>query len=249
MKRMNNMPLELSRIFVVFCTMVFALGLEAQAQSYEECKSANPDGIETVLVSNAFIFNQANEDARALGRFEKGTSLFAYGLENGFYAVASRDKGFVGFILMNKLDVPQDPSIRILSPIAKANHKDPSRARNLSMALPGGGQFYAGNQQRGTIILLGSLASFVGGYAVTLDSTERVCQNVELQTGCLNETSPTGLLVGSAMAAGFWIFGILKAKGDANAANNLNLVERANNFRPMIQEGDMGLGLSFSISF
>jgi len=217
------------------------------AQSYEDIKRGSPEAVETTLTANAFVFDAPTDDARPVGRLEKGKAVLAYNPEGIFYSIATEEKGFMGYVLVNKLDVEQDPNLVVTSPIANSQYKDPSRAQNLALAVPGGGQLYIdGRNKKGLAIFVGAVASFVGGYAISLNGTTRVCENPELQTNCRNETDQTGLIAGSIVAASFWAYGIFTAKGDAEKFNAANGLVKSAQVYPTVGRNGLGVAMKFT---
>jgi len=236
-------------VFRIFFISLFLFPGLIQSQSYEELVNQNPQGVKTTLTSDAFIFTAASPDARPLGRFLKGTEVFAYDPQGDFYAVATEDKGFVGYVLITKLGVEQDPNREVISPIQLANYKDPKRARNLSLAFPGGGQFYSNNNTKGSILLLGAVGSFVGGYALTLRSSKVACVDPELTDECGRDSDRSGLIYGSVAALAFWAYGIVKAPGDAELSNLDNGFTTGVQLTPVVKDGHMNLGLALRLKW
>lgn len=241
---MRTLPIE--RVLTGIFLSILVWSTPSFGQSYEDIKRGAPEAVETTLTDNAFVFNAPAEDARPVGRFVKGTEVLAYKPEGFFYSIATKEKGFVGYILVNKLDVEQDPNLVVVSPISNADYRDPSRARILSIALPGGGQVYAGREKKGTVILGGAVLGFVGGYAVSLRNTNRICENDELMTGCRNEINRTGLLAGSAVALGFWAYGIFSAQKDAREYNETNGLVKSAMFYPTLNQNGLGLAMKIT---
>ena len=225
---------------------ILFLSNPSYGQSYEDILNGAPEAVVTTLVANAFVFDAPAEDGRPVGRFVKGTEVLAYKPQGFFYSVATKAKGFVGYVLVNKLDVEQDPNLVVISPIANADYREPGKARTLSIAVPGGGQLYAGRERKGAILLAGSLASFVGGYAISLNDTDRVCENEELMTGCRNEINRTGLIAGSVMALGMWAYGIFTAQGDAIKYNEANGIVNKAMLYPTFDQNGLGLAMKIT---
>lgn len=186
------------------------------AQSFEQIRAAYPEGQTTTVTSqSAYVYADPDLSSRVVGRYNQGRELFAYGPVGDFYAVATPGQGHAGYVLLTDLDVPQTEGAAV-APTRSDAFRDPATAQTLSYAIPGGGHLYAGEMATGATLLGGAVAGIGVGYALAERSREVVCS---IEDGCITEINRTPLYVGTALAAGAWLYSVLDAKKAARRAN------------------------------
>lgn len=164
-----------------------------------------------------------------------GESVVVFASAGDFYLVATRARGFVGYVLASTVaDVERD-SLRefnpgkflIPDPISyppavagspqsvyqpMAIPKDPSLAAVLSFLLPGGGHLYAGEEGTGILLLAGGTLSLLIGTQIAAN------QILDCTTNC--DTAGDGALsFGLAAYVGAWIYGMIDGPEAARRAN------------------------------
>ena len=145
--------------------------LAAAAQPYDSLRAAYPEAIPTsVTGASAFVYAEADLRSRFVGKFQAGKAVLAYRRAGDFYAVATPERGHVGYVLLTALDVPQVPGAAVAPPLRRG-YRSPAMARAVSLAAPGAGHVYAGAYRTGSALLLGSTASVMVGYALSARTT------------------------------------------------------------------------------
>lgn len=212
--------MSLMRLFVV---ALLLCPIAAFGQSFEEIARQYPTALRThVTGAHAYIYQAPSLDSEVVGRLGQGREVLAYRKLGDFYAVALPQEGHAGYVLLTRLDVPQDPGA-LTAPERPRDYKDPAAARRMSFVLPGGGHLYADERRKGMALLAVSVAGFVGGYALSAQTTEFQCDDHVLQ--CQEETDYTMLLYGSAVGLASWIYGILDAPQAARRTNREQGIE------------------------
>ena len=99
--------------------------------------------------------------------------------------------------------------------------KSVGTAAALGVAIPGGGEFYAGNKVKGAVVLVGVAAALTAGYLITNDDTLGVTRRAQLPDcdtpdRCVYAVSSefqvretNRLVIGAAVAGAFWLYGLI----------------------------------------
>lgn len=187
------------------------------AQSYETLRASYPGAIETTVTSpTAFVYSVPDLSADVVGQFKQGRAVLAYNKQGDFYAVATQERGHVGYMLLTDLDVPQEAGAAVASR-RSPDFRDPSVARTMGLVLPGGGHMYAGEEAVGLALLAASGAGFIGGYALSQQTRDFACDEEGFR--CEQTTDYTWLGIGSAVALVFWGYGVFDAPRAAHRQN------------------------------
>jgi hypothetical protein len=94
--------------------------------------------------------------------------------------------------------------------------KDPVRATILGIAVPGGGQFYAGRPEKGAVLLAST--ALTAGLAYQAATVPRVC--FDFRCGP-RDHAQVALLAGTAVA--LWSYGFVTAAQDVHTYNRRTL--------------------------
>ena len=94
-------------------------------------------------------------------------------------------------------------------------YRDPVVATALSLLVPGGGHFYAGETATGVTLVATGFGAPLVGLALTMRSERRICDGY----GCQTEVNLTPFLVGSGVMLGAFVYGIADAGRAADRAN------------------------------
>ncbi|NBB99833.1 MAG: hypothetical protein GVY15_03110 [Bacteroidetes bacterium] len=94
-------------------------------------------------------------------------------------------------------------------------YRDPVVATALSLLVPGGGHFYAGETATGVTLVATGFGAPLLGLALTMRSEKRICDGY----GCRTEVNLTPLLVGSGVMLGAFVYGVADAGRAADRAN------------------------------
>jgi hypothetical protein len=98
-----------------------------------------------------------------------------------------------------------------------AGYKDPGTSTLLSVVVPGGGQLYSGETQKGLALLGGGLGGLILGTAMTTNSIGASCDYDEFT--CSDDTNYLPMAVGYLAFFGTWVYGIIDADDSANRMN------------------------------
>ncbi len=165
------------------------------------------------------VLRDAATYAPEVAVYSKKDTLFAYALHNDFYAIATRQKGHIGYVhkrLLISLDAGKEPT-------TEAGYKDPSFAQLWSLFVPGGGHIYSGENGAGVALLLTSLGATAAGYAVAAGSVEAECtstgRGLNYTVNCTDNTNWTALYVGVGVSALAWVVGLADARPSAARMN------------------------------
>jgi hypothetical protein len=96
-------------------------------------------------------------------------------------------------------------------------YKDPGTATLLSVVVPGGGQLYSGETNKGLMLLGGGMGGLILGTAMTTNSISASCDYDELT--CSDDTNYVPMAVGYLAFFGTWIYGIIDADDSAQRMN------------------------------
>lgn len=96
-------------------------------------------------------------------------------------------------------------------------YKDPGTATLLSVVVPGGGQLYSGETNKGLMLLGGGLGGLILGTAMTTNSISASCDYDELT--CSDDTNYLPMAVGYLAFFGTWVYGIIDADDSAQRMN------------------------------
>ena len=231
----------------VLLLALFGLPLAGYAQPYATLKAGYPGAYETTVKSRAaYVYSEPDLEARVVGRYNRDRALLAYNKLGDFYAVATVERGHVGYVLLTDLNVPQDPGAAV-APQRSPLYKDPGTARTTSFALPGGGHLYAGETAKGAALLIASVGSFIGGYALSNDTEAFTCD--ENFISCETSTDYSYLAGGAVVGAVFWALGVLDAPRAARRTNERNGLTAALRPVPLRVAGHVRPGLALHVRF
>ena len=96
-------------------------------------------------------------------------------------------------------------------------YKDPGTATLLSVVVPGGGQLYSGETNKGLMLLGGGLGGLILGTAMTTNSISASCDYDEFT--CSDDTNYLPMAVGYLAFFGTWVYGIIDADDSAQRMN------------------------------
>lgn len=97
-----------------------------------------------------------------------------------------------------------------------AGYKDPGTSTLLSVVVPGGGQIYSGETNKGLALLGGGMAGLILGFAMTSSSAGISCDD---DFNCQDDTNYAPAALGYLTYFGTWIYGIIDADDSANRMN------------------------------
>jgi hypothetical protein len=103
-----------------------------------------------------------------------------------------------------------------LAQTAHAGCKDPGTSTLLSVVVPGGGQLYSGETNKGLALLGGGMAGLILGVAMTSSSVGVSCDD---DFSCQDDTNYAPMALGYLTYFGTWIYGIIDADDSANRMN------------------------------
>ena len=132
-----------------------------------------------------------------------------------------------------------------LAQAPQAGYKDPGTATLLSVVVPGGGQIYSGETQKGLLLLGGGLAGLVLGAAMTTSSAGVSCDD---DFDCEDDTNYAPAALGYLTYLGTWIYGIIDADDSAARMNASRSIARAlsGDVAPLVTSsgGDTAVGIT-----
>lgn len=130
---------------------------------------------------------------------------------------------------------------------ASPEYRDPAMATALSILVPGGGHFYAGETATGATLVATGIGAPLIGLGLTVRSEERVCNDYE----CRTEANLAPLFVGAAVMVGTYVYGIADAGRAADRANRRRGIANSVRVYPTmdLREGRAapGLALRFAL--
>lgn len=98
----------------------------------------------------------------------------------------------------------------------QAGYKDPGTSTLLSVVVPGGGQIYSGETQKGLALLGGGMAGLILGVAMTSSSAGVSCDD---DFSCQDDTNYVPAALGYLTYLGTWVYGIIDADDSADRMN------------------------------
>jgi hypothetical protein len=104
-----------------------------------------------------------------------------------------------------------------LAQTSPAGYKDPGTSTILSVVVPGGGQIYSGETNKGLALLGGGMAGLILGFAMTSSSAGISCDD---DLDCQDDTNYVPAALGYLTYFGTWIYGIIDADDSANRMNS-----------------------------
>jgi len=120
--------------------------------------------------------------------------------------------------------------------------KDPGTATLFGLLITGGGHFYAGETNKGLMLLGASAGSIVAGTVISAASVSNCAY--DYYSDCSGSMAPMAL--GYLGALGVWVYGILDADDAAHRMNHKN----GSRVQPVVSRGSNGgtaIGLSMPV--
>ncbi|MGH8436933.1 MAG: hypothetical protein ACRERX_21290 [Pseudomonas sp.] len=134
-------------------------------------------------------------------------------------------------------------------------YRSPQTAFCLACLIAGGGHFYTGETVKGAALLGITAGSLVVGSALSSDGGDgqNQCEYSPETHECEPGRGRTPLLVGAAIAAGSWVYGIIDSRASAQRMNARNGPQGGAELeaRPWlnVRGGNPSAGLSFRVSW
>ncbi|HEU0302715.1 MAG TPA: hypothetical protein VFR37_24855 [Longimicrobium sp.] len=128
-------------------------------------------------------------------------------------------------------------------------YKDPGTAMLVGVLVPGGGHMYAGETQKGLMLLGVGLGGLVLGTAMTSSSAGISCD--EDVISCEDDTNYLPMAVGYLAWLGSWIYGIVDADDSAHRMNAQRGLARlmSGDVVPMVASSGDGTRVGVSVRF
>ncbi|HEX2209800.1 MAG TPA: hypothetical protein VHG93_19120 [Longimicrobium sp.] len=96
-------------------------------------------------------------------------------------------------------------------------YKDPGTSTLLSVVVPGGGQIYSGETNKGLLLLGGGLGGLMLGVAMSASSVGVSCDD---DFDCRDDTNYAPMALGYLAYFGTWVYGIIDADDSAHRMNS-----------------------------
>jgi hypothetical protein len=141
--------------------------------------------------------------------------------------------------------IASTPALAQAPQAPQVGYKDPGTATLFSVVVPGGGQIYSGETQKGLLLMGGGLAGLILGAAMTSSSAGVSCDD---DFSCEDDTNYAPAALGYLTYLGTWVYGIIDADDSANRMNASRGIARAlsGNVAPLVASsgGDTSVGVT-----
>lgn len=234
---MNYVPLVLAIVLLPS----IAVAQQPSSGPFEtfEAIAARSDAWEVEVITRVAVYRQASTSSKIVETYAAGTHLVAYAPHGPFTKVARPDRGLVGYVTVTHLApvnvpvllaAPTDTRATLAALRGENQPKNEEAAVMLSFLLPGGGQFYAGDPDKGAQYLVSAVLATGVGAAITHHRVKQNCSSDGDDTegglgglgdavACANPRNRLPLYVGLVLSGAVWIDSMVDAPKAVRAYN------------------------------